>query len=136
MCKKEQELQDIQNKIMDIKIAGAKLLLKLTLAEFDKFKTTLTTLSSAVNETTDENLNQYLYFNIPIETLKPYVLVVGGIGSGKSTYIAGAKTWDNKRRYFSVGSLEVVPIKVRKHADQIIKIEILKHNEEDTIKYE
>lgn len=94
------------------------------------------THAKCVQEDKEENINNFLYECVNIEDLKPYVLVVGCIGSGKSTYIKGAKTWDKTRKYFSIGSLTEVSMKVRKHADQIIKLEMLKFKEEDDIKYE
>ncbi len=68
--------------------------------------------------------------------LKPYVLVVGCIGVGKTAYIEGMKQYDTKRNYIEIQNLNGVALKVREQADQIVLIKVLKQGEGDTINYE
>ena len=68
--------------------------------------------------------------------LKPYVLVVGCIGVGKTAYIEGMKQYDKKRNYIEIQNLHGVDLKVREQADQIVLIKVLKQYEGDTIDYE
>ena len=132
---KEKEIQDIQNKLLDIKLAGYQLLLEKALIEVLEHVSKLKK-ETAFKEDREENIYNVMYNGIPLEELKPYVLVVGCIGVGKTTYINGAKKWDHKRRYFSIQTLHDIPRAMLKHADQIIKLEMLKFKEEDDIKYE
>lgn len=113
------------------------LIIEITVKQVDgKINECSSLLEEAQHEDRLENINHYLYEDIKIEELKPYVLVVGAIGSGKTTYIKGARLWDHKRRYFAIQSLLDVGINIRKNADQIIHIKMLKHHEEDNINYE
>ena len=68
--------------------------------------------------------------------LKPYVLVVGCIGVGKTAYIEGMKQYDTKRNYIEIQNLNAVALKIREQADQIVLIKVLKQGEGDTINYE
>ena len=71
-----------------------------------------------------------------ILSLKPYVLVVGCIGVGKTAFIEGIKKYDTKRTYIEIQNLNGVALKVREQADQIVLIKVLKQGEGDTINYE
>ena len=60
--------------------------------------------------------------NYQIDITKPYTIVSGNIGSGKSTYIEAMKKYNPKMQYLEVGDVMTVDMYVRTRADFIIDI--------------
>jgi len=60
--------------------------------------------------------------NYKIDLNKPYTIVCGCIGVGKSSYIKIMKQYNPDMQYLEVGRLETVMMYVRKMASNIIEI--------------
>jgi len=69
------------------------------------------------------------FYKIPIEKIKPYVIVCGVIGIGKTSYINAMKQYD-ERKYFEVQNIMYVSKLYRDNADQIIEIRNIKEVKE------
>lgn len=60
--------------------------------------------------------------NFQIDITKPYTIVSGNVGSGKSTYIEAIKKFNPEMQYLEVGDIVTVDMYVRTKADFIIDI--------------
>jgi len=68
-----------------------------------------------------ETISDILFWGISLDNFKPYVIVIGRRGIGKSVFIEGMKKYD-KRHYFEEQYLHAIPRKFLLEADAIIEI--------------